>query len=75
MNLREELEEFYSENIAVDEPASVDELWEFLTDKIGPVQEKLMQDTQHAREERDAAMRKVAVLESELAALYTNEDS
>lgn len=50
-------------------------MWEFIVDKVGETQEKLMNDLQKARSERDALNRKVAALESEIARLVAERNS
>lgn len=65
MSLRDELGEWVTEYPALrdhgwTEPelvALTDELWEFLTEKIGPVQEKLLQDVELARQRAEVAER------------------
>ena len=50
-------------------------MWEFIVDKVGETQEKLMNDLQKARSERDALKRKVIALESEIARFVAEGDS
>lgn len=65
MSLRDELGEWVADYPALrdhgwTEPELVgltDELWEFLTEKIGPVQEKLLSDLELARQRAEQAER------------------
>lgn len=53
----------------------VDSLWGFLQDNIGPVQEKLLDDLQIARERADVAERNAARVGDELARLLRDSAS
>jgi hypothetical protein len=53
----------------------VDSLWEFLQDNIGPVQEKLLDDLQIARERAEVAERNAARVGDELARLLRDSAS
>lgn len=53
----------------------VDSLWDFLQENVGPVQEKLMDDLQVARERATAAERRADRVGDELARLLRDSAS
>lgn len=59
MALKEELETWIQENISCSNEDLLDNLWGFLEERIGPVQEKLINDIEMLRSEKKQLERKL----------------
>lgn len=65
MNLKEQLDNWINEN--KDSETLSEDLWEFLQEKIGPVQEKLINDIEMLRAEKHQLNRKLEAFIDELS--------
>jgi uncharacterized protein (DUF2164 family) len=75
MTLKEDLRDWIETNITEITDSSYEELWMFLQDKIGPVQEKLMNDIQMLRDEKRQLERKLEATVNDLSRLRQRDNS
>jgi hypothetical protein len=75
MALKEELSIWLEENISCHDKDTLDNLWNFLEERIGPVQEKLINDIDMLRSEKRQLERKLEAFVDEFKRIQQGTDS